>query len=290
VADNTDAEGETIEMSIEDLAAQMLGLNEEDENDDEEEEDEEDERPQVGHPAWRQILNSIPEEYHDAVIPTLQRWDSGVSRRFQRIHDEYAPYKELGEFEPDSIKEAMNVYQALTTDPAATWEAIGRVYGLSPQQVSQAASQDEDFDLDDLPASIRERLDRIDNHDQTLNYLAQQLQQQQAYNEEAAEDEALEEYLNELREDYGDFDEDYVVGLIAAGMDGEDAVGRFQALLEDIASNIEFEGKDDKNPNYPQVMGSGGGVPDMPQVDTSRMSDQDTRSLVAEILRLSHDD
>src|SRR4029078_3596605 len=100
-----DNEAEGQQISIEDLAAQMLGLNEEDEDDGEEES-----RPQVGHPAWRQILDQIPEEYHDSIIPELQRWDAGVSRRFQRIHDEYAPYKELGEFEPDSVKEAMNVY------------------------------------------------------------------------------------------------------------------------------------------------------------------------------------
>jgi len=283
VADDTEVEGQQI--SIEDLAAQMLGLTENNESDDEEEV-EEDGRPQAGHPAWRQILDTIPEEYHDQIIPTLQDWDRGVSRRFQRIHDEYAPYKDLGDIEPDSIKEALNVYNALTTNPAETWEAIGRVYGLSPQQVSQAASQDEDFDLEDLPAPIRERLNRLDEHDRTLMQLSQQIQQQNARSEEQAEDEALEEYLEELREEYGEFDEDYVVGLIASGMDGEDAVGRFQALLHDIASNIEF---DEPKQNYPQVMSGGGGVPDYGQVDTSKMSNQDTQALIAEILRLSHD-
>jgi hypothetical protein len=271
------------QISIEDLAAQMLGLNEDEEYDSDDEE--EDERPQVGHPAWQQILDQIPSEYHEAVIPTLQRWDSGVSRRFQRIHDEYAPYKELGEFEPDSIKEAMNVYNALNNDPAATWEAIGRVYGLSPQQVSQAASDDEDFDMDDLPAPIRERLNRLDEHDRTLVQLSQQIQQQQQASQQEQEDEALEEYLDDLREEYGDFDEEYVVGLIAAGLDGEDAVERFQELINDIANNTEIE----QSPRYPQVMSGGGGVPDMGQVDTSKMSNQDTQSLIAEILRLSHD-
>jgi hypothetical protein len=261
----------------------MLGLDEDEEYDSDD--DEEDERPQVGHPAWQQILNQIPSEYHEAVIPTLQRWDSGVSRRFQRIHDEYAPYKELGEFEPDSIKEAMNVYNALNNDPAATWEAIGRVYGLSPQQVSQAASDDEDFDMDDLPGPIRERLNRLDEHDRTLVQLSQQIQQQQQASQQEQEDEALEEYLDDLREEYGDFDEEYVVGLIAAGLDGEDAVERFQQLINDIASNTEVEPR----ANYPQVMSGGGGVPDYGEVDTSSMSNQDTQALIAEILRLSHD-
>jgi hypothetical protein len=283
VADDNEAEGQQI--SIEDLAAQMLGLGEEDEDDDENDDDEEYARPQAGHPAWRQILSQVPEEYHDAIIPTLQQWDAGVSRRFQRIHDEYAPYKELGEFEPDSVKEAMSVYNALNNDPAATWEAIGRVYGLSPQQVSQAASDDEDFDMDDLPPAIRDRLNRLDEHDRTLGALSQQIQQQQQAAAMEQEDEALEEYLEELRGEYGDFDEDYVVGLIAAGLDGEDAVERFQELIEDIANNTEFE----EVSSYPQVMSGGGGNPDFSEIDTSKMTNQDTQSLIAEILRLSHD-
>lgn len=278
--DDTPAEDQSV--SIEDLAARMLGLDVEDDDDDD---DEEESAPQVGHPAWRQILNQIPEEYHDAVIPTLQQWDSGVSRRFQRIHDEYAPYKELGEFEPDAIKEAMNVYNALNNDPAATWEAIGRVYGLSPQQVSQAASVDEDFDMDDLPGPIRERLARLDEHDRTLGVLSQQIAQQQQAAQQQQEDQALEEYLDDLREEYGDFDEDYVVGLIAAGLDGDEAVERFQDMLEVIANDNGFR----PNSNYPQVVSGGGGVPDYGQVDTSSMSNQDTQALVAEILRLSHD-
>lgn len=278
---------ESQSISIEDLAAQMLGLDE-----DEEYEDDEEEQPQARsqHPAWRQILSQIPDEYHDAIIPTLQQWDAGVSRRFQRIHDEYAPYKELGDFEPDAVKEAMNVYNALNTDPAATWEAIGRVYGLSPQQVSQAASDDEDFDMDDLPGPIRDRLNRLDEHDRTLSQLSQQIQAQQIAQQQAAqmesEDEALEEYLEDLRGEYGDFDEDYVVGLIAAGLDGDEAVERFQQLIYQLQDDDDDE---EDAPNYPRVMSGGGGVPNIGEVDTSKMSNQDTQSLIAEILRLSHD-
>jgi hypothetical protein len=264
----------------------MLGLDEDVEDDYEEEDEEEDDKPQAGHPAWRQILDSVPEEYHAALIPTLQQWDTGVSRRFQRIHDEYAPYKELGEFEPDAIKEAMNVYNALNTDPGATWEAIGRVYGLSPQQVSQAASDDEDFDMDDLPAPIRERLARLDEHDRTLGILSQQIQQQNQAAEMEAEDEALEEYLEDLREEYGEFDEDYVVGLIAAGVDGEEAIERFQQLLNAIANDIEIE---EDGTQYPQVMSGSGAAPSSDGIDTTKMSNQDTQALIAEILRLSHD-
>jgi hypothetical protein len=100
------------------------------------------------------------------------------------------------------------------------------------------------------------------------------------------EDEQLEDYLEELRGMYGDFDEDYVVGLIAAGVEGDEAVGRFQQLYYALQQDDDDE---EETPNYPRVMSGGGGVPDYSQVDTSKMTDQDTQELIAEILRLSHD-
>lgn len=277
MSDNNGTEG----LSIEQLAAQMLGLESEDDSqyDEGQEEAQEVERP-AGHPAWQEILDQIPAELHDKVIPTLQNWDAGVSRRFQKIHDEYAPYKDL-EVDPDDIKEAMDVYSALTSDPRATWEAIGRVYGLSPQGSPAEASEEDDFDYDELPASVRKKLSQLDEHDMVLKGMAAQLQAQKEAEEEAEEDAALEEYLEELHEEYGEFDDDYIIGLIASGVDGDEAVERFQSLVN------QFAPKQDTSRNTPRVMSSGGGVPTGEAINVTGMSNQDTQSLVAEILRLS---
>lgn len=262
---------------IEALAAQMLGLEEEGE-----EEYEQEEEPQAGHPAWQQILAKIPPELHAQVIPTLQEWDSGVSRRFQKIHDEYAPLKRFEEVDPDEIKEALDVYNALNNDPASTWEAIGRVYGLSPQQVSQVAEESDDFDLGDLPPAIRDRLSKLDVHDKVLEAITGELLQRQEAEKESQEDAQLEGYLDALREEYGDYDEDYVVGLIASGIDGEEAVARFQEFTQ------QFEQQPQRQ--SPRVMSGGGGIPNSESVNVSKLSNQDTQKLVEELLRLSQED
>jgi hypothetical protein len=265
-------------FDIESLAAQMLGLEEQSD-----EEFEEEEEPQAGHPAWQQILAKIPPELHAEIIPTLQEWDSGVSRRFQKIHDEYAPYKRFEEVDPDEIKEALEVYQALNSDPASTWEAIGRVYGLSPQQVSQVAdaSESDDFDLGDLPPAIRDRLSRLDVHDKVLEAITGELLQRQEAEKESDEDAQLEEYLDQLRQQYGDYDEDYVVGLIASGIDGDEAVARFQSFTQQFAQH--------QSRQTPRIMSGGGGIPNNESVNVSRLSNQDTQKLVEELLRLSQD-
>lgn len=283
----------TDDLDIQDLAAQMLGLDDDSDDEDyesddefDEEDEDEDDMPQAGHPAWQSILANIPEELHSKVIPTLQQWDAGVSRQFQKIHDQYEPLKRFKEYDPDEVNEAVKVYQALTNDPASTWEAIGRVYGLSPQQVSQATSSDDedDFDLDDLPPGLKQRLAKLDVHDQVLEAVTQELLDRQASEQEAQEDQELEEYIEELHDEYGDFDEEYVVGLLAAGVDGEEAVGRFQQLAAQYAPPVQQE----RTPT-PRVMSSGGGVPSDQDVDLYKLSSQNTRNLVAEILRLSHE-
>lgn len=274
-------------LDIQALAAQMLGMEE---NEEEHEEDhEEDDEPQAGgHPAWQQILSQIPSELHAQVIPTLQEWDAGVSRRFQKIHDEYAPLKRFEEVDPDEIKEALDVYQALVNDPATTWEAIGRVYGLSPQQVSQVAAdpygegESDDFDLGDLPPAIRDRLSKLDVHEKVLEAITGELLQRQETERVSQEDAEFEEYLDALREEYGEYDEDYVVGLIASGVDGEEAVARFQQFTQQYAQQSQSR-------QAPRVMSGGGGIPNNAPPDVSRLSNQDTQRLVEELLRMSQD-
>jgi hypothetical protein len=276
-------------LDLESLAAQMLGLDTGDEQ--EYPDHQEQQAPPPGHPAWQEILNVIPEELHDKVLPTLQQWDAGVSRRFQKIHDEYEPYKKFEEYDPEDIEEAMGVYRALTSDPASTWETIGRVYGLSPQQVSQATS-DEDFDLDELPPAIREKLSKIDLHDQVLEYVSQQMLELQAQEEEAQEDQVLEELLEDLHETYGDFDEEYVVGLLASGIDPDEAVGRFKEFTSKYSSSQPYRQQTPatlQHETAPRVMSSGGGIPNAGSVDVSKLSNQSTQDLISQILRLSQE-
>jgi hypothetical protein len=278
VSFNTGAEGQ----SIQDLAAQLLGNTEPPVVETQEAEES---APQAGHPAWQTILNAVPEEYHASLIPQLKEWDAGVSRRFQKIHDKYAPLEELSEaYDPDELREAVNVYQALNTDPQNTWELIGKAYGLSPQQVSQAASisedEGEDFELDDLPPAIKKKLAKLDVHDEALNAIAGELLNRQAAEKEAQEDAEFEEYMEELHDTYGEFEDDFVIGMIAAGIDGAEAVERFNEIIASRAPVV--------NKTMPKVMSSGGGVPTQ-RVDFTNLSNQDTQALIAEMLRQSHE-
>ena len=102
--------GETVDMSQ--LALEFLQGTRPTTSVEETSETEESDTPEVEevttHPAWKSILDAVPAEYHDALKPTLQEWDTGVSKRFQKLHDEYEPLKRFENYEPDTVEELVD--------------------------------------------------------------------------------------------------------------------------------------------------------------------------------------
>lgn len=236
-----------------------------------------------GHPAWQEVLSVIPAEYHEALTPKLKEWDAGVTRRFQEIHSEYEPLKS---FEPlveqgvdvDTLSNALGMFQALNTDPRGLYEALGEAYGF----VSEQESTDEDDDYDNdyrIPPEVQRQL----NEQQLLlEQMAEYMQGQQTSQQEIQEQELLDSYLEGLQSEYGEFDMDYVLTKMAAGVDGELAVREYQDKFPVGASG------NNGGTQPPQVFGSSGagqgGIPSASPKVTD-LSGQETRDLVAEMLR-----
>jgi len=235
-----------------------------------------------GHPAWQEILSAVPEELHEALTPKLKEWDAGVTRRFQEIHSQYEPLKSFEPlieegFDPDSLSQAIGLYQALNADPEQVYQALGQAYGFASEQES-ADDYDEDSEYN-VPPQLLEQLQR---QERAIEAMAEQLQQQQMSEQELEQQAALDEYVNLLHESYGEFDEDYVFTKMAAGVDGEVAVRQYQELVPPQVQQTRTPA--------PKVLGSSGvgsgGIPtSSPEV--TRLSEQDTRRLVEETLRAS---
>lgn len=232
-----------------------------------------------GHPAWQEVLSAVPEELHEALTPKLKEWDAGVTRRFQEIHSQYEPLKafeplvEQG-YDPDSLSQAVGLYNALNTDPEQLWRALGEAYGLA---VEQESAEDDESEYGELPPQIAEQLAR---QERALELMAEQLQNRETLEQQAQEQAALDGYLEQLRDAYGDYDEDYVLTKMAAGVDGELAVRQYQEIVPPVTQTTKS--------SPPKVLGNSGvgsgGVPtSSPEV--TRLTDQDTKNLVVEMLR-----
>jgi hypothetical protein len=228
-----------------------------------------------GHPAWQEILDAIPEQYREALMPTLEKWDKGVSKRFQSLHSKYEPLKQYEEYDPNELEIAINLKQAIEADPRAVWELLAQTYDLQP--LEQGASEQGSVDMG------QQFYEEGEGPDPLLLQTQQQLAEQaaeiaalkQARELEEAE-EQLDAYVTWLHTEHGEFDDDYVVTLMANGVDGVEAVNRYNAKF---AAN----GGAPALPAAPKVMGAGGGVPSR-AIDPNTLSNNETKDLVAQML------
>lgn len=243
-----------------------------------------------GHPAWKEILDVLPDSLHGIITPKLQDWDRGVQQRFQEIHQQYNPYKKLVENQvpAEYVEQALYLANQLETNPAELVQKAIEHFNLE-QFKAQANNSDDDYDedydmqdLDDLRNDPRLK-PFFDKQDELAQYIEQQQQAQQ----EQQSNQEMQNYLAYLHENYGNFDDIYVTALVANGVDGEVAVKQFQNTVNQAAQALAGNQQTQQNPP-PVVMGAGGstgsGVPDQP-VNFGGMERKGVNDLVEQYLQ-----
>lgn len=243
-------------------------------------------------PAWNELLGIMPTQLHPQLIPYLQKWDQGVQSLVQKVHSQYEPYKQFvdAQVDPQNIQYALQIMEHLNNNPRQIWDAMGQHYGWIGEQgqPEPQAAQQQNFteNYDDLGIGTEED-PRIAQMAEQLELMRQaivadweqkqqQAQQQQLIEQQQQEDQALEQELTSLREKYGDYDEQYVLGLMGAGMEAEKAVQQYQQLTQQILQN--------RPGNFaPTVLSGKGGIPST-AVDRRNMTGEQRRALVANML------
>jgi hypothetical protein len=220
------------------------------------------------------FLERIPEADREVVGRYIKDWDAGVTRKFQSIHEQYAPFKGM---DAEETQQAMALMQLINEDPQRVYDLLGQ--SLQPQgqpgqqQMPQNPFADANGDVD-LPPQF---IDKFTRMEQTLEALAGRFLQDAEQRQAEQEDQQLEQYMGALQNKYGEFDEDWVLSKMLGGMDGEQAVKEYgQWLQQQINSRMS-----QKRPV--PVLGGGGSVPPN-GVDPTKMSGGDVRKLVADML------
>lgn len=231
-----------------------------------------------GHPAWNEILEAVPEQYRDALRPTLEKWDKGVSNRFQSLHSKYEPLKPYMDADPEQLQMGLNLIRRIEEDPRAVWELMAETYNFAEQGATEDEGAMSDLSLEGLdPDSIDPRvLQQMQALAEQQEQIAQAVAEQQARAEEEENRAQLDAYVEYLHEQHGEFDEDYVITLLANGVEGPEAVERYNSIVEKAAGKTP-------PPPAPKVMPSGGGVPSR-AIDPTKLSGSETKDLVAEML------
>lgn len=231
-----------------------------------------------GNPAWKPILDALPTSLHSQVTPLLQEWDKGVQQRFSAIHDEYKdykPYKEQG-VDPETIQYGLSLVNALNEDPRKVYESMGEYYkfGTPPvdnSQQQQGASDESWMENED------DTDPRITELQEGLKTLAQIIQEQNQEKVQQQEDERLGNELNSLREKYGEYDENYVLGRMLNGDSPEDAVKSYREITDKILAQ-------NNRPAAPKVIGGGGGGVANTSVNPAKLTEAERRELATQYL------
>lgn len=209
-----------------------------------------------GNPAWNEFLEAVPAEYHEAITPVLKKWDTGVNDRFNKIHTEYADYKPFKDngYSAEQIDFAIGLAQALQDKPDEVWKALGDYHGYF-----DADGDQEDVDDDEVGTYSDPRLQSLE---EGYNLLAEAFIHQETAKQQAFEDEQLDNELSNLKSEYGDFDEEFVLTqMVAREWSAEQAVKAYHEHVDKILTNRN-------RPPAPKVFGSSGGsIPQMRKPD-----------------------
>jgi hypothetical protein len=263
-----------------------------------------------GHPAWQEILSEIPEEYHHFVKPKLQAWDQGVQQKIQEVHDQYKDYADFkglvdNNIDPDYVEQAIALADQLQANPKKVMEQVNQAWNLGfvesssvqPDTSAGESTDDDPFDGEDDGMDITKH-PKFSEIESKLNELQTQYEAKQTAEQEEADAQAFEQYLNELETSVTEknlpFDRTFVTALIAQGLDGQDAVKQFHTIiasagvqLPDGTEGDQQQPESDSGDDPPVVMGgdgtTGSGLPDQ-SVKFGTLSKNDLNSTVEQLL------
>lgn len=234
------------------------------------------------------ILANVDPAHRPIVEPYLGQWNAGVTRRFQELHGQLTPYQELGA-DPETLAQALSLMERIDSDPqgvmAILQEAIAEAQGNGQQAPQGLPGQQAPGQEGQQPATLSPELqqlqERFDMFEKVLEALATNHMETRTAEQESQEDAQLDQYLGLLKQEFGDYDEDFVIAKMMAGVDGAEAVKQYQAAIQGQVNQRS------RMPNVPPVLGGGGSVPQGGKsvTDASR---KETKNLVAQILAASN--
>jgi hypothetical protein len=247
-------------------------------------------------PAWNDVLSAVPEQYHGVLTENFQKWDQAAQSRIEQANQQvkafeaYKPFVD-NEIPAEELENGLRIMYEINTNPQSVWEALGKAYNLTPQQVQQVAN---DAGIDAAGAaqaaqqqggqSQQQFADpRVDKLQQGIELVSQIVLQDQQAKQAAEQDRLLDQELKALEKTHGAFDQGYVLAMMQNGMDGAEAVQAYQNLRTGILQNGQAFAPDILGSNS----GGGSGYPSQ-AIDPTKLDGKGTRSLVAQMLEAAN--
>lgn len=231
---------------------------------------------------WDDYLTDLPESVRPLVEPKFREWDASVTQRFQSLQSEYEPYKPLfDDYDAEALAEAVSIAQAMENDPEGFISAVMQAYGLDQgtagQQEAKPEGQQAQPQGEQQTGEVNPFEQKLTQHEELLRAMAETLVSERESRAEAEGEAELDALLANLHKEHGEFDENYVLTLMANDVDPAQAVQQFNTLVQTHAKRL--------NTPAAKVAGSGGGGYPSQQVDLASLDSKSTKNLIVEMLK-----
>lgn len=233
------------------------------------------------------FLKGLDDAQRKIMEPLVKQWDAGVTRRFQELQTQIAPFRPLMEsgVELAEIQNALQIYNLLDQNPQYLYQLL-KTELESPEGQQGAGVQGQGLQGEEeyeLPPQAQQQIDRLQA---VVEALAQQTLQSREQQTAQQEDAQLDEYLNLLRTEKGDFDETYVLARMARGESGADAVDSWNKMLQERLNGAGQGAGAPPVPgsDLPPIL-SGGGAPPVTSENIGTAKDKEVQGLVVNILK-----
>lgn len=234
-------------------------------------------------PAWKTLLDKLPEGFHNIIAPELKQWDQNYQQGIQKVHSQYEPYKAFADQQvsPDDLNNAMLVYQSMQQDPQKFLQAAIEFYKYQPEQGQQPQVTPEEGEGEGLPFDLGQD-PRFVQQQQLVETMAKALIAQNEQAESSNAEAQLNAEFDAAHKKYdpqGGFDDEYVAQqMYVNGLSIDDAVAKWNTLVQNAVSQHRSPGQ-----NAPVLMGGGGGLPSQ-SVPSGNMTAQARKAYVAQML------
>lgn len=197
-------------------------------------------------PYAQQFLQDVPEDQRAIVEQHLRKWDAGFTRYAQGVNDQLKQYQSLGDAQ--QLQQAVQYYNQLLNDPHSVAELLIQ-NGFGPQQAAQMAQQvtqqqnpQQQIQQDpfqQMPDPIRQRFETVDQLKQqyqqmerAMGLIAQKFNEQDQMAQEQVADQQLDQLLGQMKQQFGDFDETYILTQLANGANPDQAIRNYQSFIQ----------------------------------------------------------
>lgn len=229
------------------------------------------------------FINKIPEVDRAIVQKYVPDWNKGVTERFQAIHKEYEPWKNLGvDFE--SVQNAIMVMQMAEQDPLEFFKnvrdrLIEMEFDLSDIETPSGNNNTPVGNGSPLPefeGLNQGFVDRFTKLEEGIESIMNFVNESKSEKENATAQQQLDKILADLENKHGKFDHPAIIARLVNGMNPEEAIKDYKKVIESL--------NNPQRDTPPPVLG--GGRTALDQVDASKVKNgQSRRALIADLLR-----